>query len=302
MASAATAQAFQAFDPRTAADILHKSQVAARSQARLQDAPSISENLPGNVTQAEQTLPSENQWSAEQQRYKTAELARSSFNVPTGPAENEASAMDTLAGQEQSLRNESRSLGVSQLGGIRGRLKQAANQAAQQAGEQVKEQAEKVAKEGAKKLTRWAAKIIGHGSNVLDAPGEDGWITFFISYAYDLLRGAITIVVPEEAEPSFLQQYQQTKQSRYESRRDFVKNQLAKTAAKTFIHTIIPPYRPLREPGDFAYFIFEAIMATVAVTILLFIFTAIILTAKGIYDYFPGFGSIVSAVTAHIPQ
>lgn len=94
---------------------------------------------------------------------------------------------------------------------------------ASQATDQFSEEMNNLIKE---KASRLVAKGIGNGGNALDSVGWDGWIVFTATCIYSLARAGVSVLSPE-----------------------------TNTGAQKMLHTLVPPYRPFREPGDFAYFV-----------------------------------------------
>lgn len=111
---------------------------------------------------------------------------------------------------------------------FRNKINQAANEGLQRGAELIKE-----------KTSRYTAKLAGDGSNLADMVGWDGFITFTISYIYLCARACISLLSPERKDMSFSQKA---------------------------LHTIIPPFRPIREPVDFLYFIFSTVMVSIVVS------------------------------------
>ncbi|MEK9157097.1 MAG: hypothetical protein AAB448_03130 [Patescibacteria group bacterium] len=115
------------------------------------------------------------------------------------------------------------------------------NQASDQAAEEMK----KLMKE---KTSRWVAKGAGNGGNALDSVGWDAWIVFACTYLYLMARGVVSVLSPE-SQPS--------------------------TGAQKMLHTVFPPYRPLREPGDFLYFLFVCVISVIIVCVVIAVLVAI---------------------------
>lgn len=108
-------------------------------------------------------------------------------------------------------------------------------------------EAEKLREYLKEQASRLTAKVVGNGSNAVDSVGWDGWITFMLSYIYLMARGLVSIISPENTTPHDLSVFAQG------TNYSFQKG----------LHILIPPYRPLREPGDFLYFLFLLVMSTI---------------------------------------
>jgi hypothetical protein len=90
--------------------------------------------------------------------------------------------------------------------------------------------------------------------------GWDAWIVFALSYLYLMARGAVSVLSPETQAPQDLGSF-----------RDAVQYN-----AKQVLHAAFPPYRPLREPGDFAYFLFLFVISVLIVCVVVGIFIAVV--------------------------
>lgn len=178
---------------------------------------------------------------------------------------------------EVATRNAGRTAGVNELGPLRGQLQQIAD-------DQAKMIAKALDEELLRKAARWGAKIAGHSLPIGDsaALGTDGWVFGAIGYAYDLVRGVVTIFVQEPSEEDLK-----------------TKAGMARYLGKKTLLFLIPPYHPLREPGDFATFIFEALLAgivlTIIVTIIVIIAGALGLAGATAFDLF---SAAVSSLTS----
>lgn len=123
---------------------------------------------------------------------------------------------ESLAALEQQARGAE---DIEEAGAISQLIRRKASQAMDQFSEEMNE----IIKE---KASRLVAKSIGNGGNALGSAGWDGWITFIGTSIYSLARAGVSILSPE-----------------------------TNTGAQKMLHTLIPPYRPFKEPGDFAYFV-----------------------------------------------
>lgn len=102
----------------------------------------------------------------------------------------------------------------------------------EEASNQFEEEIKRMAKE---KMSRWTAKGVGNGGNALDTAPALAWIVFAITYCYLMARGVVSLFVPESSVVG--------------------QGKPLINAGKKALHAFFPPYRPLREPGDFAYFL-----------------------------------------------
>lgn len=151
----------------------------------------------------------------------------------------------------------------------RGKAQQALDAEAQRAAEMAKEY-----------TSRLLAKTVGNGTNAVDSAGWDGWISFILSYIYIMARGAVSTLVPENSAPPDLS--------------SFVSG--AKYTANKALHLIIPPYRPLREPGDFGYFLFMFIASTIIAVMIIGVFVTFIAVTNP--QYLPGTSGAETASTS----
>jgi hypothetical protein len=202
-----------------------------------------------------------------------AKTYKDNFTLPlsfSSEAEEEVSQIQqNLEAEQQAIQNESRGAGVTQLNPFRQRLNRAFDESSSELS--------KVATEELKRQTgRWIAKFLGHGSVTVDtaAFGVDAFIFGILGFCYDCIRGVMTIAMPEEPKAADI-----------EGPKD-----LPKFARNKLMYTLFPPYHPLREAGDFSYFLLELIIATVALTLIVTIICVI-----GYTLYF--FGTALSAGT-----
>ena len=134
-------------------------------------------------------------------------------------------------------------------GEIRSKSKEAVDKAAEELQQKVREQ-----------TRRWIAKALGNGGNASDIFSWDFWIVFAITYISLMARGVVSVLSPESSLPQDFSTFKQGMQY---------------TTTKA-IHAILPPYRPFREPGDFAYFLLFFVGSLLAVVIVLGILITIV--------------------------
>lgn len=124
-----------------------------------------------------------------------------------------------------------RAMELEEVQAISGEIREKSKEAVDRAAEEL----QKVVKE---KTNRLLAKGIGNGGNVSDIFSWDFWIVFAITYLYLMARGAVSLLSPESNLPQ-----------------DFATFKAgARYATTKALHVLFPPYRPLLEPVDFAYF------------------------------------------------
>ncbi len=145
--------------------------------------------------------------------------------------------------------------------------------------QQYTEELKRLAKE---KISRWTAKIAGNGSNAVDSFGFDAWITFCLTYIYLMARGAVSVLFPETQAPQNLGSFKDALQYN----------------AKQALHILIPPYRPLREPGDFLYFLLLFIISILIACLVIAIFITI---ASIIYSLQPLQVQILNSIFTLLP-
>lgn len=133
-----------------------------------------------------------------------------------------------------------------------GAIQKKVNDAMQQFTEELK----RLAKE---KTSRWTAKIVGNGGSAVDSVGWDGWITFCLTYVYLMARGVVSVLSPETQAPQDLGSF-----------KDSVQYNM-----KQVLHTAIPPYRPLKEPMDFLYFLFLLVITVIIICVVMAAFITI---------------------------
>lgn len=145
-------------------------------------------------------------------------------------------SLNTLAGQAAQAET------LEEARGVQAAMQNKAQQAVDAANDRLQEWLKE-------KGSRWLAKGIGNGSNAVDSLGWDGWIVFVISYLYLMARGFVTVFVPE---PTNAQD-----------------DGMGGYALKKGLHTLLPIYRPLREPGDFGYFLAAFIVTVIIIGVLI---------------------------------
>lgn len=120
----------------------------------------------------------------------------------------------------------------------------------------IEQAAEKLKAMAKEKASRWTAKAAGNGSNAVDSVGWDAWIVFALTYIYLMARGVVSLLVPESS--------------------NIGDGNAAANMAKKGLHAVLPPYRPLREPGDFLYFLFLFVITVIIICVVIAVLIAVV--------------------------
>jgi len=262
MASAAQAQAF---DPGAAQAMLRRNQNIARRTSSSaasgfnQIAAANNNNENGEQTVADTQVESDFFHAGQRQDEAYADalhkeqMAKNTYRdtlvLPQnfGPEVREEfdAEQERIALEEEAVRQESQSRSVGQLGGVRGQLNQIADQKMKAVN---KAAIEELKRQG----NRWIAKFLGHGTTAGDAAGFglDFFVAGALAFCYDMARGVTMIFMPTEPTAAEIG-----------SPKD-----LPKIMRNKLLYMLFPPYHPLREAGDFAWFLGEILLATFALT------------------------------------
>jgi hypothetical protein len=82
--------------------------------------------------------------------------------------------------------------------------------------------------------------------------GADGFISFAVTSIHMMARAAVSILSPEPSDPE------------------------SASPSQKMLHTFIPPYRPLQEPGDFLYFLSLLVISAFVITVILMVILLIL--------------------------
>ncbi len=102
------------------------------------------------------------------------------------------------------------------------------------------------------KYSRDVAKGASNGANATGSVGWDGFISFATTYLHMMARAVVSILSPEPSDPE------------------------SASPSQKMLHTFIPPYRPLQEPGDFLYFLSLLAISAFIITVILMVILLIL--------------------------
>lgn len=233
----------------------------------------VLDNIPEPVSRAEAALEPQERFRAEEQRQKILQATRRDVLIAR-PAEDFSSEAEVdyemeeseyeeqisdIEGAMERLQMRSRETDVENLAPLRGQLRRLGDLAAEKGAQKVKEEA-------AKKAAQFGIKIGVNGANLLDTPGEDGWITYFLTFAYNCIRAGLTVLIPD---PDTINTSSVSSTSKY-------------TASKT-LSLVFPRYKLLSL--DFAYFILQLVLLGVVLALISVIFILIFSFAAAAFGF-----------------